>query len=80
VKDIPCVVVRTERRVLVVADRSGRPVVESMHPQRTSVIARAGGDGTVHVTVSDGGREMRLTGVRDATEAESLAGSGVLPR
>jgi hypothetical protein len=71
-----CVVARTERRVIVVADRPGRPLVESLHPTRTLVTVMPGDDGRIGLSVSDGSRVLRLAGVRDVVEAASLAAPG----
>ena len=71
-KGLPCVVARTDRRLLVVADRAGRPLVESLHPHQTMVGVDDADDGTVTLVVSDGRRVMRLLGVREVAEAELL--------
>jgi hypothetical protein len=73
-KGLPCVVARTERRLMVVAERPGQPpLVESLHPLQTMVAVEPAADGTIALIVSDGRRVMRLQGVRDRTEAELLA-------
>ncbi len=73
-KGLPCVVARTDRRLLVVADRPGRPLVESLHAHQTMVGIEDADDGTVTLVVSDGRRVMRLQGVREVAEAELLVG------
>ena len=75
-KGLVCVVARTERRVIVVADRPSRPLVESLHPTRTIVTVLAGDDGRVGLSVSDGTRVLRLVGIRDVVEAASLSAPG----
>ncbi|MBS1839100.1 MAG: hypothetical protein JST64_15505, partial [Actinobacteria bacterium] len=72
VRDMPCVVARTGRRLLVVADRPGRPLVESLHPLRTVVSLDPS---TATLAVSDGRRVMHVVGVRDLDEAIGLVGS-----
>jgi hypothetical protein len=74
-KGLACVVARTDRRLLVVADRAGRPLVESLRPDRTMVGVQRSPDATVTLVVSDGRRVMRLQQVRETVEAELLAGS-----
>ena len=61
-KGLVCVLARTDRRLLVVADRPGRALVESLHPHQTMVGVQDADDGTVTVVVSDGRRVMRLRG------------------
>lgn len=75
VQAVPCVVIRSERRLLVVADRPGRPLVESLHPLHTNVSVALAEDGTAVVSVSDGRRVMAVGGVRDVEAARLLAGS-----
>ncbi|MFN7968529.1 MAG: ABC transporter permease [Acidimicrobiales bacterium] len=73
-KGLVCVLARTDRRLLVVADRPGRALVESLHPHQTMVGVQDADDGTVTVVVSDGRRVMRLEGVHEVAEAELLVG------
>ena len=75
VRGMPCVVVRTGRRLLVVVDRSGRPLIESLHPLRSVLGVARRPDGSADVSVSDGRRVMVVNGVSDVSEAELLAGS-----
>jgi hypothetical protein len=72
VKGVRCSVVRTDRRLLIVADRPGRPLVQSL-PPRTPVEVSGTADGTALVVVLDGGRVLRISGVRDWAEAVALA-------
>jgi hypothetical protein len=72
VKGIACVLARTERRLVVVADRPGRPLVESLHPA-TPVRVQPVEDGTAVVVVVDRLRQLRIEGVRDRAEARALA-------
>ena len=75
VRGMPCVVVRTGRRLLVVVDRSGRPLIESLHPLRSVLDVARRPDGSADMSVSDGRRVMVVNGVSDVSEAELLAGS-----
>jgi len=74
-KGLVCAVARTDRRLLIVADRAGRPLVESLRPDKTVVGVQRSPDATVTLVVSDGRRVMRLQHVRETVEAELLAGS-----
>ena len=72
-----CVVARTERRVLVVVDRPGRPLVESLHPTRTTVsVFRPAGSASASLAVVDGRRVLEVAGVRDEDEAAAISRSG----
>jgi hypothetical protein len=72
------VVATTDRRVLVVADRPHRPVVQSLHPQRTGLsLHRAVVDGPLSLVVLDGDRMLELTGVTDVETASLMC---VAPR
>lgn len=73
-KGLACAVALTDRRLLVVADRPGQPVVESLHPMATTVVVLDADDASVVVEVSDGRRVMRLYDVWDVSEAQLLAG------
>lgn len=72
VQAAPAAVARTDRRLLVVAQRPGRMAVESLHPLATGVVVRPGPGGTVVVILFDRGRQLEVTDVRDVREAESL--------
>jgi len=73
VRSLVCLVARTDRRLLVVADRPGKPLVESLDPAavelRTAPSAVAG---AVDLTVLDGRRRMVVAEVRDPAVAEAL--------
>jgi hypothetical protein len=68
-----CALARTDRRLLVVVDRPGRPFVQSLHPTRT--VLRVLGPRTLPATivVVDGDRRLEVVGVTDRGEAERLA-------
>ncbi len=68
----PAAVTRTDRRLLLVAQRPGRMAVESLHPIATGVVVRPGPGGTLVVVLYDRGRALELTEVHDAREAEAL--------
>ena len=68
-----CALARTDRRLLVVADRPGRPFVQSLHPQRTVVHVLGPRALPASVVVVDGDRRLELVGVTDRDEAERLA-------
>ena len=70
---------RTDRRLLVVAQRPGRMAVESLHPVATGVIVRPGPSGTLVVALIDRGRHLEISDVRDAGAAESLVLREALP-
>lgn len=72
VKSWPAALGRTERRLLLVVDRSDRIAVESLHPTATTVTVRPGVSGTVTVVLVDRGRMLELTEVVDSGAAESL--------
>ena len=76
-KGNPCVVARTDRRVVVVLDRFPEPVVESLHPVRTSLTVY-GPPGTerVSLAVLDRRRLLEVTGIRDANEARTMSSGG----
>lgn len=75
----PAAVTRTDRRLLVVAQRPGRMAVESLHPLATGVIVRPGPGGTLVVVLFDRGRQLEISDVRDVREAESLVLRDALP-
>ena len=78
-KGLPCVVVRTTRRVLVVVSRFPEPLVDSLHPTRTSIsIYGPPGTDRVSLAVVDGRRLLEVTGIRDADEAAALCGAPVV--
>ena len=73
VRDWPATVVRTDRRILVVVDRPGRPIVESLHPIATGVLLEADADaGRFTVTLTDRGRRLEVHGVVELAAAEAL--------
>jgi putative ABC transport system permease protein len=73
VRDWPTTVVRTDRRILVVVDRPGRPIVESLHPMATGVSLEADGTtGRFTVTLVDRGRRLEVHGVVELAAAEAL--------
>ncbi len=72
-------VTRTDRRLLVVAQRSDRMAVESLHPVLTGVVLRPGPAGTLVVVLFDRGRQLEITDVRDVREAEALVLRDALP-
>jgi len=73
-KGLPCVVARTTDRVLVVVSRFPEPLVESLHPSRTSIsIYGPPGTDRVSLAVVDGRRLLEVTGIRDGAEAAALS-------
>ncbi len=72
VKSWPAALGRTDRRLLLVVDRSERLAVESLHPHATTVMVRPGVSGTVTVVLVDRGRLLEVTEVVDSRAAESL--------
>ena len=78
VRNLVCVVARTDERLLVVVDRPGRPLVESLDPSTVEVrLAPTAGDPhAVDVVVVDGGRQLAVCGVRDLVEADGLVAAG----
>ena len=80
-KGLPCVVARTDRRVLVVVSRFPEPLVESLHPTRTKV-SLYGPPGTdrASLTVVDGRRLLEVTGVRDGAEARAICTVPTAPK
>ena len=72
VRNWPAAVVRTDRRLLVVVDRPGRMVVESLHPFATDVVVRPDGPGAASVLLFDRGRMLEVCDVGDAAVAETL--------
>jgi putative ABC transport system permease protein len=71
VRTYPAAVARTDRRLLVVVERAGRPVTESLPPV-TPVRVLPDGE-TTTVVVIDGRRQLRVERVRDRAEAAALA-------
>jgi hypothetical protein len=69
---------RTDRRLLLVVDRSERLAVESLHPTATTVTVRPGVSGTVTVLLVDRGRLLEVTEVVDADAAEALVARAAL--
>ena len=76
----PAAVSRTDRRLLVVAERPGRMAVESLHPVATGVVVRPGPAGTVVVVLIDRGRPLEVTDVTDTAAAEALVLRDALKR
>jgi hypothetical protein len=73
VRNLVCLVARTDRRLLVVADRPGKPLVESLDPSKVELrTAPSAVAGAVDLTVLDGRRRMVVAEVRDAAVADSL--------
>lgn len=79
VRAAPAVVARTDRRLLVVAQRPGRMAVESLHPIATGVIVRPRPGGMFKVVLIDRGRHLEMTEVRDAAAADALVLREALP-
>lgn len=76
-KGNPCVVARTDRRIVVVLDRFPEPVVESLHPVRTSMtVYGPPGTDRVSLAVLDRRRLLEVTGIRDAGEAHMMSSGG----
>lgn len=72
-KGLLCLVVRTDRRIVVVVDRFPEPLVESLDPTRTGIsIFGAPGTDRLSVSVVDGQRLLEVSGVRDRAEALAL--------
>jgi hypothetical protein len=81
-RGMPCAVAVTDRRILVVADRQPRPVVQSLHPLRTGLEPlRQVPTGPLSLLVRDAGRVLEVTAVGDPEIADALAqpGSAVSP-
>ena len=73
VRGWPTAMARTDRRILLVIDRDGRPMVESLHPMATGVMVRRVPDTeVVSLAVFDRGRVLDITDVVDAELAEAL--------
>lgn len=74
-KGLMCLVARTDRRVVVVVERFPEPLIESLHPARTT-LTLYGPPGTdrTSLAVVDGRRLLEVTGIRDRDEAAALAG------
>jgi hypothetical protein len=73
VREWPATVVRTDRRILVVVDRSSRPIVESLHPIATGVSLEAdAAAGRFTVVLMDRGRRLEVHGVLELPAAEAL--------
>ncbi|MHB1138234.1 MAG: ABC transporter permease [Microthrixaceae bacterium] len=72
-KGLPCVVARTDRRILVVVSRFPEPLVDSLHPTRTTM-SLYGPPGTARVSLAvvDGRRLLEVTGIRDRGEAAAI--------
>ena len=72
-KGLPCIVARTDRRILVVVSRFPEPLVDSLHPTRTTM-SLYGPPGTprVSLAVVDGRRLLEVTGIRDRGEAAAI--------
>jgi putative ABC transport system permease protein len=68
-----CALARSDRRLLVVADRPGRPFVQSLHPHRTVVHVLGPRALPATVVVVDGDRRLEVVGVTDRDEADRLA-------
>jgi len=68
-----CILARTDRRILVVADRPGRPFVQSLHPTRAVVRVLGPRSAPAVVVVIDGDRRLELMGVADRSSADQLA-------
>ncbi len=63
VRGWPALVLRTDRRILVIVERD-KPVITSLHPDATQVSV-TGEDQNATLTVTDRGRELVLEGVVD---------------
>lgn len=80
-KGLPCILVRTDRRIIVVVSRFPEPLVESLHPVRT-VISLYGPPATdrTSLTVVDGRRLLEITGILDGTEAAAICTARTAPK
>jgi len=78
VRNLICVIAQTDQRLLVVADRPGRPLVESL--QRSQVELRtapsAQTSGAVDLIVLDGQRRMVVSEIRDTAIVQALVSGG----
>lgn len=72
IREWPTAVLRTERRLLLVVDRPGRPVIESLHPEATEVVVRSAGGVSSTVLLFDRGRMLEITVTGDPAAAEAL--------
>ncbi|MGB3412523.1 MAG: hypothetical protein WBA45_15145, partial [Microthrixaceae bacterium] len=72
-KGLACVVARTDKRIIVVANRFPEPLVESLHPTRTAIsLYGPPGVGHVSVAIVDGRRLLEVSGVLDRSAAMAL--------
>ncbi len=74
VRGLPAMVARTDRRLVVVVDRPGRPFLQSLNPRRTDVRVEQVASGPATVLVLEGERRLEVTDVVDVEEAMRLAG------
>lgn len=73
-RGLPCAVALTDRRVLVVAERQHRPLVQSLHPSATGLsVHRTVPGAPLTLVVLDGNRMLELSGVHDPEAAVALA-------
>ena len=70
---VECAIARTDRRILVVAARPGRPFVQSLHPTRTVVTVLGPRSLPATVVVIDGTQRLEIVGVADRDQAVRLA-------
>jgi putative ABC transport system permease protein len=79
VHGVAAALARTDRRLLVVVDRPGRPATVSLPPHTTGVVLRpVPGTTTVSVTLIDGAKVLEVRDVAEADLAEALVFRKVL--
>lgn len=79
-KGLLCLVVRTDRRIIIVVDRFPEPLVESLDRLATKVLLFGPPNDRASVSIVDGSRLLEVTGVRDRAQAERLQRSDPAPR
>lgn len=70
---LECALARTDRRLVLVAIRPVGPIVQSLHPSRTTVRVLGPRALPATVVVVEGTQRLEIVGVTDRQQAERLA-------
>jgi hypothetical protein len=73
VKGSPCVVARTDRRLILVVGRSPQPLVQSLNLYGVEILLSSpDADGLCNLKLIDGPKMLQVRGVRDVLHAQKL--------
>ncbi|MEX0768762.1 MAG: hypothetical protein WD029_09850, partial [Microthrixaceae bacterium] len=73
VKGSPCVVARTDRRLILIVSRPAKPLVQSLEIERVEIsLSALDQQGFIALRLIDGSKMLQVQGIRDAAKAREL--------